>query len=188
MPLVMKLSRDLADAETVVQGLAMAYESSKFVRREGPKEAEEFWQLEGRPGVINKLNQIFSEASKSINYCTTASGLVRAYKAHSEVLEKARERGTDVRVLSPLNSENSGVAREMSEVLTFKILDEPFGENFVTVDALQLVVVETKPEDVRTDQGVDKAIWTTNRLLVDLHEQLFERIWISLPMAKFPAR
>lgn len=186
MPLVTRLSRDLSEADGVVQNLVLAYESSRFVKRQGPKEAEEFWELEGRPSIINKLNQIFSDASKTINYCTTAAGLIRTYKAHCEILEKINKQGTGVRILSPINSENTGVAKEISEVLDFKILDKPFGENFVTIDTRQLVVVETKPEDMRTDQGVDKAIWTTNRLLVDLHDQLFDRIWNSLPAPKLP--
>jgi HTH-type transcriptional regulator, sugar sensing transcriptional regulator len=188
MPLVTRLSRDLSEADGVVQSLMLAYESSRFVKRQGPKEAEEFWELEGRPSIINKLNQIFSDASKTINYCTTAAGLIRAYKAHCEILEKVSEKGTGVRILSTINSENTGVAKEISEVLDFKILDKPFGENFVTIDTHQLVVVETKPEDIRTDQGSDKAIWTTNRLLVDLHDQLFDRIWNSLPAPKLPSK
>ena len=188
MPIVTKLSRDLTEAEVVVQDLALAYESNKFVKREIPKEAQEFWELEGRPGIINKLNQIFGDSSKTINYCTTAAGLVRAYKAHCEILEKVSKQGTGVRILSPTTSENSGVAREISEVLDFKILDSPFGENFVTIDSRELVVVETKPEDLRTDQGADKAIWTTNRLLVDLHDQLFDRVWNSLPAARFSSK
>ena len=73
-------------------------------------------------------------------------------------------------------------------MLDFKTLDKPFGENFVTVDTRELVVVESKPDDLRTDQGVDKAIWSTNRLLVDLHDQLFERLWNTLPEAKLPSK
>jgi sugar-specific transcriptional regulator TrmB len=188
MPMVTKLTRELADSETVVQDLALAFESGKFIKRQGPKEAEEFWEIQGRSGITNKLNQIFADASKKIYYCTTSSGLVRAYKAHCEILEKASKRGADVRVLSPVNSENSGVAREISEVLEFKTLDKPFGENFITIDSRELVVVETKPDDLRTDQGADKAIWTTNRLLVELHDQLFERIWNSLSTAKIPTK
>ena len=63
-----------------------------------------------------------------------------------------------------------------------------FGENFTTVDSRELVVVETKPEDLRTDRGQDQCIWTTNRLLVELHEQLFERVWSGMSEAKLPAR
>jgi len=188
MPMVTKFTRELADVEVVVQDLALAYETSRFVKRQSPKESDEFWELEGRPGIINKLNQIFSDASKTINYCTTAPGLVRAYKAHCEILERVKKKGADVRILSPVNSEVTAVAQEMSEVLEFKILDKPFGENFVTVDGHELVVIETKPDDLRTDQGADKAVWSTNRLLVELHDQLYDRVWNTLPRAKFPIR
>jgi sugar-specific transcriptional regulator TrmB len=185
MPLVGKLSRELTDAEDVVQGLAVTYESQRFTKHEGPREAEEFWQLDGRPGIINKLNQVFGGATKTINYVTSSSGLVRAYKANCEILERVKKKGAKVRVLAPVTSENSIVARELAEVLDFRVLDKAFGESFVTIDSHELVVVESMPEDLRTDQGVDKAIWTTNKLLVELHEQLFEKLWNTLKPAKF---
>jgi sugar-specific transcriptional regulator TrmB len=187
MPIVSKLNRDLADAEGVVQALALTYESMKFTKREGPKEAEEFWQLDGRAAIINKLNQAFTDATNTINYATGTLGLIRAYKAHSETFDPATARGVQVRMIAPVTAENSLVARELSELLDFRVLDRPFGENYVTVDSRELVVVESKPEDIRTDQGMDKAIWTANRLLVQLHDQLFERVWNSLPPGKFPS-
>jgi len=51
-----------------------------------------------------------------------------------------------------------------------------------------LVVVENRPEDLRTDRGEDKCIWTTNMLLVELHEQLFDRVWNGLPQSKLHAK
>jgi sugar-specific transcriptional regulator TrmB len=186
MPIVNKLSRQLTEAETVVEDLMLTFESNRFVKRDGPKEADGFWEIQGRPGIINKLNQIFSDASKSINYCTSATGLVRAYKAHCDILEKASDRGVAVRIISPVNSANAVVAREIAEVLEFKSLDKPFGQNFVTVDSRELIVMETLPEDLRTDQGADKGIWTTNRLVVELHGELFERLWNSTPTRKLP--
>ena len=80
------------------------------------------------------------------------------------------------------------MAEEMSEVVDFKLIDKPFGENFTTVDGRELVVVESHPEDLRTDRGEDKCIWTTNRLLVELHEQLFDRVWNGLPQSKLHAK
>jgi hypothetical protein len=87
-------------------------------------------------------------------------------------------------MLAPVDSENASVAREISEVVDFKVLDEPFGQNFVTVDGRELVVIETLPEDLRTDQGADKGVWTTNRLMVELHNQLFDRLWSAIPETK----
>jgi sugar-specific transcriptional regulator TrmB len=186
MPIVNKLSRQLTEAESVIEGLMLTFETNRFVKRDGPKEADGFWEVEGRPGVINKLNQIFSDASKSVNYCTSATGLVRAYKAHCDILEKASDRGVAVRIIAPVNSENAVVAREIAEVLEFKSIDKPFGQNFVTVDSRELIVMEILPEDLRTDQGADKGIWTTNRLVVELHGELFERLWNAIPTRRLP--
>jgi hypothetical protein len=93
------------------------------------------------------------------------------------MLEKVSKRGVRVHMLSPVNSENAGVAREISEILEFKPLDSALGQNFVTVDGRELVVIETSPEDFRTDQGADRGVWTTNRIMVELHDQLFDRLW-----------
>lgn len=184
MPLVNKLTNELHETASLVDGLMLSFETNKYRKQEVPKEADGFWEIEGRQGIFNKISQIISDASKTVNYCTSAAGLVRAYKGHCDILEKVRENGADVHVLSPLNAENAGVAREISEVLEFKVLDKPFGQNFVTVDGRELVVIETMPEDLRTDQGSDKGVWTTNRIIVELHDQLFDRLWNSIPTKK----
>lgn len=186
MPIVKKLNRRLTEAEAVVEDLMLTFEANRFVKQNGPKEAEGFWAIQGRPGVINKLNQIFIDSSKSVNYCTSATGLVRAYKAHCDILEKASDRGVAIRILSPVNSENAAVAREIAEVLEFKSLDKPFGQNFVTIDSRELIVLETLPEDLRTDQGADNGIWTTNRVVVELHVELFDRLWNATPTRNLP--
>jgi len=176
-PLIAKLNKDVKSTEELVSSLALTYESSKYVKHDVPKESGEFWQIEGRKSITNKINQILSDASRSVSYSTTATGLIRVYKAHSEVLENARKRGAEVRVLSSITPENSGVARELAEVVQVKRLDKGFHSNFVSVDAQQLVVIDSRPEDLRTDRGTDRAIWTTNKMLIELHEQFFERVW-----------
>jgi len=45
------------------------------------------------------------------------------------------------------------------------------------MDGRERVVIGSRPEDLRTDRGSDLAIWTTNKLLIELHEQLFETVW-----------
>jgi sugar-specific transcriptional regulator TrmB len=182
-PLVTKLNKDVKDAEDVVHGLTVTYESSKYVRREMPKEAGELWEIDGRQSIFNKLSQIMKDASKSINYCTSAPGLIRAYKAHSEILENAKKNGVTVRFLAQISKENSSVAGELREVVELKRLEKPFTNGFVSVDAKELVIVESRPDDLRTDRGTDLAIWTTNKQLIELYEQLFERLWNSLPAA-----
>ena len=182
-PLVIKLNKDVKDVEEVVHALTLTYESSKYVKRDMPKEAGELWEIEGRQSIFNKLSEIMKDAAKSINYCTSASGLIRAYKAHSEIFENAKKNGVTVRFLAQISKENSSVASELREIVGMKRLDKPFTNGFVSVDAQELVIIESRPDDLRTDRGTDLAIWTTNKPLVELYEQLFERLWNSLPTA-----
>jgi len=67
-------------------------------------------------------------------------------------------------------------------------IDRPFSSSFVAVDARQLVVIESKPDDLKTDRGFDVAIWTTHELIVQAHNELFERMWNTLPLLKRTAK
>jgi len=185
MPLVAKFNHEVKESEDVVHGLALTYESSKYIKREIPEEVSGFWQIDGRQNVYNKLNQMFADARESIDYSTSSSGLIRAYKAHSERMEAARKNGAKVRFLSLISAENSAVAQELSQVIELKRLERPFIADFVIVDGKDLVVTESKPDDLRTDRGSDLGIWTTNKLLIELHRQLFDLVWESLPAVQF---
>ena len=95
-------------------------------------------------------------------------------------MERAIKKGAKVRILTPISPENSAVAHEFSQIIDLKRVDKPFMAHFTMVDGKELVVIESKPDDLRTDRGSDLGIWTTNKLLVELHTQLFERVWESI--------
>jgi sugar-specific transcriptional regulator TrmB len=180
-PLVTKLNREVKDADDVVHALTLTFESSKYVKHDMPREAGELWEIDGRQSIFNKLSQIMKDATRSINYCTSTSGLIRAYKAHSEIFESAKKTGVTIRFLAQISKENAGVAGELREIVELKRLDKPFAYGFVSVDSQELVIIESRPDDLRTDRGTDLAIWTTNKHLVELYEQLFERLWNTIP-------
>jgi hypothetical protein len=69
---------------------------------------------------------------------------------------------------------------QFSEIVDFKPTIQPL-TSFVCVDSKELAVLDSRPDDVRTDQGSDVAVWTTNKLLVELFEKLFDEVWRSKP-------
>jgi sugar-specific transcriptional regulator TrmB len=185
MPLVARLESGVKESTSLIQRLALAYESNAVVKDRHPQEAREMWIIEGRGNVLAKMNELFGGALKSINYYTSANGLIRAYRANSESLEKARERGVDVRILSALSPENAAVVREMGEIATVQTIEKTFPPqftNFVSVDSSELLISEVKPDDLSTDRGSDLAVWNRNKLVVGLHDQLFTRLWESLKL------
>ena len=179
-PLIAKKNRELKDSEEVVQSLAVTFEASKYTKRETPEQSQEFWKMDGRQAIYSKLNQVMLDASKTIDYSTSETGLIRAYKAHADALERARKRGTTVHLLSPITAANNAVAKEFSEIVELKPAERPL-DHFVSIDSKQLIVFECRPEDANMRAGHDSAIWTTNRLLVEVFEHLFDEVWRTIP-------
>lgn len=180
-PMVSKMNNEMKACEDVVQSLAVTFEATKYMKRDGsPKQSDEFWRMDGRQAIYNKLGQVMSEASKSINYCTSEIGLIRAYKAHAEPIERARKNGANIKLLAPITTSNRTVAKEIAEIVELKATARPI-THFVSVDCKHLIVLESMPEDADTRAGHDVAIWTTNTLLIELFEHLFDEVWRSTP-------
>jgi sugar-specific transcriptional regulator TrmB len=168
-----------AVAKETVRKLAQEHELTKHhhCRSELPREANELWYIDGREHIYHRVAQMLERAADSISYYATPAGLVRAYKAHSECLENAAKHGAVVRVLAQSGRENYVVAQELAAVVKIRKTTKPLAANFVCVDGRELVVVENCPNDFDVRNGSDKAAWTTNELLVQLYENLFERVW-----------
>jgi sugar-specific transcriptional regulator TrmB len=187
MPLVTRLEGEVKETTSLVQRLSMAYESNMIVKSQFPREAKEMWILEGRAHVLNKLNELFTQASKSINYATGGNGLIRAYKANADTLAKAKQRGVTVRMLTAVSPENASVASEMTAVVELRSMDKPFSPqycNFVSVDSHDLLISEVKPDDLKTDHGSDFAVWNRNKIAVGVHDEFFDRLWQTAKSVK----
>ncbi len=179
VPLVEKLNRETSECVAVVENLTMAFESSKYVYTEKPYERSDLWSVRGRDKVYKRVQDMIGEAKVNVFFATTANGLVRLYKAHSEVLEKAAERGAKVKIAAPVNQVNSSVARELAEVIEVRNLIAPMMK-FVSADSAEIIFTEDLPDDTNVSGGQDVATWTNDPLLVKAHEKVFEQIWPSL--------
>jgi len=181
-PLISKANNEMKGCEDVVQSLAITFEASKYTKRpeDVPKQLEEFWRMDGREGIYNKIGQIMMEASKSINYSTSETGLIRAYKAHAEAFEHARRRGAVVRLLAPITPTNSAIAREFAEIVELKACQRSLAD-FASVDSKHLIILDSMPDDADTRRGHDTAIWASSPLMINLFERLFDEVWRVTP-------
>jgi sugar-specific transcriptional regulator TrmB len=175
-------AREIADQAAsvleVVQKLAEEYALKANGGGLGlPTEANELWHIDGRKHIYDRVGQMLRRAVKSISYYATPAGLVRAYKAHADYLEKVGKRGVVVRVLAQTSKDIHLVTEELAAVVKIRRTTKPLAANFVCIDGQELVVIENSPNDFDVDRGTDRAAWTTNKLLVGLYENLFERVW-----------
>ena len=179
VPLVEKLNRETTECVQVVENLAMAFESSKYVYTERPYERYDLWSVKGRDKVHKRVQDMIGESKVNVFFSTTANGLVRLYKAHSEVLERAAQRGAKVRIVAPVNQTNSSVARELSEVIEVRNNQTPMLK-FVVADSAEIIFTEDIPDDTNVNAGQDVGTWTNDPLLVKSHEKIFEQLWPTL--------
>jgi sugar-specific transcriptional regulator TrmB len=179
VPLVDKLNKETGECVQVVENLAMAFESSKYVYTEKPYERYDLWSVRGRDKVYKRIQDMIGEAKVNVCFTTTTNGLVRIYKAHSEVLEKAAERGAKVKVAAPINQTNASVARELGEVIEVRNTVVPI-MHFASADSAEIIFIEDIPDDTNVNAGQDVATWTNDPLLVKSHEKIFDQIWSTL--------
>jgi sugar-specific transcriptional regulator TrmB len=175
-------AREIADQAAsvleVVQRLAEEYAlKANGGGLELPTDANELWHIDGRKHIYDRVGQMLRRAVKSISYYATPAGLVRAYKAHADYLEKVGKRGVAVRVLAQSSKDVHLVTQELAAVVNIRRTTKPLASNFVCIDGQELVVIENSPDDFDVDRGRDRAAWTTNKLLVGMYESLFERVW-----------
>ncbi|HXZ97798.1 MAG TPA: helix-turn-helix domain-containing protein [Candidatus Acidoferrum sp.] len=174
-----ELVNQAAFTRRIIQKLAEEHELTKLPcsRFEIPREANELWYIDGREHIYNRVAEMLRRATKSISYYATPAGLVRAYKAHAEHLESVAKHGAAVRVLAQTSKDNHAVVQEMAAIVKIRKTTKPLTANFVCIDGRELVVIENSPNDFNVETGADTAAWTTNHLLVQLYENLFERVW-----------
>ncbi len=179
IPLVEKLNKETSECVAVVENLTMAFESSKYVYTEKPYERYDLWSVRGRDKVYKRIQDMIGEAKVNVFFNTTANGLVRLYKAHSEVLERAAQRGAKVKIAAPVNQMNSSVARELAEVIEVRNAVTPM-VRFISADSAEIIFTEDLPDDTNVSAGQDVATWTNDPLLVKAHEKIFEQVWPGL--------
>lgn len=173
------LFNQAVSTQEIIQRLAEEHElgEQRGSRVELPREANELWYIDGREHIYHTISQMLRRAVKSISYYATPAGLVRAYKAHAKHLENVTKRGVAVRVLAQTSKESHIVAQELAAIIRIRKTTKPLAVNFVCVDGQELVVIEDCPNDFDVESGTDTAAWTKNKLLVQLYENLFERVW-----------
>ncbi len=180
VPMVERLNNELKTCDEVVQSLALSYASSKIVRRDITELGTEFWIVRDRAKVNEHLSQLFDAAETTIDIMTTANGLVRAYKVHSESLERAKRRAVKVRLIAPSTPSTHPVAKEFSEVLELRLINEPLPAQYASADSKEMVFIESQPDDLKTDRGADIGVWTKNKTLASFHKTIFDFVWSQL--------
>jgi len=120
----------------------------------------------GRDSVYTQLNSMIKNAKKSIVLKTTKDGLARKGDALKITLEKAKDRGINIKIFAPLDEKN----KEHSKKLSFtKLKHSDTDSRMCIVDGKETLLMLADDKDVHPDY--DTAIWVNSEYLSSFLEK-----------------
>jgi sugar-specific transcriptional regulator TrmB len=158
--------------EDVLKELSEIY--SKGIKFVEPTELS--GSLRGRQNIYNHMDMLIREAEKTITIATTSEGLNRKMESLLPSFEKAKKRGVKIRIASPINSNNSKIAKELGKVAEVRNCDG-LKARFMIVDGEQVMFMLL--DDEKTHPSYDVGVWLNTEFFAQALDQLFELAWKS---------
>ncbi|MDO8460343.1 MAG: helix-turn-helix domain-containing protein [Nanoarchaeota archaeon] len=140
--------------------------------------------IRGRQNMYNHLDMMVRGAEKSITIVTTEDGLSRKMEALLPAFEKAKKRGTVIRIGAPITENNIKVAKDFSKVAEIKdTTNAGLKGRFAIIDAEELMFMLV--DDKSVHPNYDVAVWISTEFFAQAMEQMFELAWKEFtPLSK----
>jgi sugar-specific transcriptional regulator TrmB len=127
--------------------------------------------IKGRTNLYDHLHSIIKNAKKSVSIITTESGFARKAEVLRQSLQKAKERGISIRILSPSKS------TELKSLAQVRQLDEDIKARMCIIDGSQVVLMPM--DDKNTHATYDFGIWINTEFMAQSFEKLFDVLWAN---------
>lgn len=129
--------------------------------------------VRGRDNLHSHFAALVKNAEKEISLITTEQGLSRKALELKSALSKAKENGVRIRILAPLNKENSSAANTLSKFAQVKHTN--FNARFCVVDGKNISFMPLNDKD--THETYDFGIWVGAEPFTKSFQNLFDRLW-----------
>ncbi len=133
--------------------------------------------LKDRVEVSGKLNEMIASAKQSVEIWTTMRGIQALADFHLSLLKDAKSRGTKIRVIAPITSENTEGARKLVPVSELRYSEALGPAGVAIVDQRELMLYERIPDDNSRDVGADIGFWTNSRRFVETMSRAYDGMW-----------
>ncbi len=132
-----------------------------------------FLLMRGRSNVARKVDESIDKAKETINILTTENGLKRLV-AHKEILEKASNRGVDIRVSAPLTQDNE----EDIKALKFCKFSHSMHTtmSMLSFDRKHVILIDASPDNENHICGRDTAILALNPVFTEFIDRFYDAL------------
>ena len=133
--------------------------------------------FKGRNEVSGKLNEMIASANQSVEIWTTMRGIQALADFHFDQLKEAKARGTKIRVIAPITSENTEGARKLVPVSELRY-SEALGQAGIAIsDQRELMLYERLPDDHNAEVGADVGFWTNSKRFIETMTRAYDAMW-----------
>lgn len=133
--------------------------------------------FKGRIEVGGKLNEMIESSSQSIEIWTTMRGIQALADLHFQQLRTAKDKGTKIRVIAPITSENTEGARKLVPVSELRYSEALGPAGIIIVDQRDLMLYERLPDDSTPDVGADVGFWTNSKRFIETMSRAYDAMW-----------
>jgi sugar-specific transcriptional regulator TrmB len=139
--------------------------------------ADDLRIFKGRAEVSGKLNEMVASANQSVEIWTTMRGIQAIADFHFDQLKEAKARGTKIRIIAPITSENTVGARKLVPVSELRYSEALGPAGIAITDKRELMLYERLPDDNRADVGADVGFWTNSKRFVETMSRAYDAMW-----------
>jgi sugar-specific transcriptional regulator TrmB len=133
--------------------------------------------FKGRSEVSGKVDQMVGSANKTVEIWTTMRGIQALADFHFAQLKEAKGRGTKIRIIAPITSENTEGARKLVPVSELRYSEALGPTGMVIVDQRELLLYERLPDDNSPDVGADVGFWTNSNRFTETMSRAYDGMW-----------
>ena len=150
--------------ESIVSSLADTYRHKQILVE--PKKID-VWLIHGRKRIFDKIRDLLSEANKSADIITNDNGAVLFFKTANKILDKLKNDGVKVTLLSPLNP-NDTLTRELSYVCKIRTGNFNHPIFYICVDKKRFILNKMNSNDYELNTEGDVAIFSEEDSLLNM--------------------
>ncbi len=133
--------------------------------------------FKGRGEVSGKLNEMITSANQSVEIWTTMRGIQALADFHLGQLKEAKARGSKIRIIAPITSENTEGARKLVPVSELRYSEALGPAGIAIVDQRELMLFERLPDDNNPDVGADVGFWTNSKRFIETMSRAYDGMW-----------
>ena len=130
--------------------------------------------VKGRSNLYDHMHTMIKNAEKSVLIVTTESGLVHKAEHLKNALQKVKDKGAKIKIISVLSKDNAAAAKVLGAYGQVKSLDG-IRARFCVVDGEQVVMMPLDDKD--THANYDFGVWLSTPFFAKGMESMFEMLW-----------